>query len=397
MKIGIDTLYESPRFPTGATGYMTNILRCLAQIDKKNEYFLFVSRANRHLYGVEQDSFHYVTCWASNEHRVTRIAAQQLQSPVLARKYKIDVFNSPGNTAPLLLPCASVLTIKTMHHYRFAKGIGWQRASFRRAMVYASAQRATRIIANSQSNCDDIISYLQVPREKVDIVYEGVDRECFRTDLPEETLQDRLRARAIRQPYLLNVSSFWPYKNQGNLIRAYAQLVQEHHIPHQLVFVGGSDEPAYSAQIRATVAELGLEGRIRFLGYLPHSELAYIYRGADAYVYPSLFETFGLTLLEAMACGAPVVCSNRGSLPEIAGGAALEINPDQTEDIAQAIWSVLTDENLRKTLVQKGLARARDFSWERTAAETLKVFQRARGALSRRGGHRTDGRDAGGC
>jgi glycosyltransferase involved in cell wall biosynthesis len=377
VKIGIDTLYESPAFPTGATGYMTNILRCLAQMDRENEYFLFVSEANRHLYQIEQENFHYVTCWASNERRGVRIATQQLQSPRLVRKYGIEVFNSPGNTAPLLLPCPSVLTIKTLHHYQFASGLGWQRTLFRRGMVYASAKKAASIIANSQSNRDEIVSFLSVRPEKVAIVYEAVDRECFRPGLSDEIVQNRLPTKGIGRPYLLNVSSFWPYKNQLKLIYAYAQLIRERGIPHELVFVGGSDQPAYSAQIRAAVTQLGLEDRVRFVGYLRHSELAYFYRGADVFVYPSLFETFGLTLLEAMACGTPVVCSNRSSLPEIAGGAAFDVNPELSEEIAAAIWRVLTEEDLRKSLVQKGLARASDFSWEKTAANTLSVFLRA--------------------
>lgn len=377
MKIGIDTLFESPAFPTGATGYMVNILRCLAQMDHQNEYFVFVSEANRHLYSVEQENFHYVTCWASNERRGFRIATQQLQSPRLVRKYGINVFNSPGNTAPLLLPCPSVLTIKTLHHYQFASALGWQRALFRRGMVYASAKRAASIIANSQSNRDEIVNFLPVKPENVTIVYEAVDRECFRPDLADEIVTDRLRAKGINRPYLLNVSSFWPYKNQLKLVQAYALLVRERRIPHDLVFVGGSDQPGYSAEIRMAVSKLGLQGRVRFLGYLRHSELAYVYGRADVFVYPSLLETFGLTLLEAMACGVPVVCSNRSSLPEIAGGAALEVNPDISEEIAAAIWRVLTEENLRNTLVQKGLARASDFSWEKTAANTLDVLLRA--------------------
>ncbi len=137
MKIGIDTLFEGPNFPTGAMGYMTNILR-----------------------------------WASNERRNLRIATQQLQSPALVRKYGIDVFNSPGNTAPLLLPCPSVLTIKTMHHYHLPETLGWQRALFRRTMVYASAKRAAFIIANSQSNRDDIVRFLGISPDRVALVHE---------------------------------------------------------------------------------------------------------------------------------------------------------------------------------------------------------------------------------
>src|ERR1700688_2954908 len=159
MRIGIDTLYESPAFPTGATGYMINLLRCLAAQDHENEYFIFVSQANRHLYPAMPENFHLVLCWASNENLAKRIAAQQFQIPPLVRKYKIDVFNSPGNTAPLALPCRSVLTIKTMHHYRLSDSLGWSRTLFRRGLVYGSAKRAERIIANSHSNRADIINY----------------------------------------------------------------------------------------------------------------------------------------------------------------------------------------------------------------------------------------------
>jgi glycosyltransferase involved in cell wall biosynthesis len=377
MKIGIDTLFESPAFPTGATGYMTNILRCLAKMDTENEYFLFVSEANRHLYQIEQKNVHHVTCWSSNERRGMRIATQQLQSPALIRKYGIEVFNSPGNTAPLLMPCPSVLTIKTMHHYHFSNGIGWQRTMFRRAFVYASAKRATMIIANSQSNRDDIINLLKVDPHMVTIVYEAVNRACFRQDLPDETVQAVLRAKGLCRPYLLNVSSFWPYKNHITLVRAFADLVRQERIPHDLVFVGGSDQPDYGRQVREAVAECGLNERVRFVGYLPHSQVACLYRGADVFVYPSLSETFGLTLLEAMSCGTPVVCSDRGSLPEIAGDAALIINPERTDEISAGILSVLRDGNARADLVRKGSRRACEFSWDAAAANTLAVFLRA--------------------
>ena len=363
---------------------MTNILRCLARIDRENEYFLFVSPANQHMYRVEQENFHQVICWASNERRNLRIATQQLQSPALVRKYGIEVFNSPGNTAPLLLPCPSVLTIKTMHHYHLPETLGWQRALFRRTMVYASAKRATFIIANSQSNRDDIVHFLGISPDKVALVHEAVDRECFRADLPEQDVEARLEKRGVRRPYLLNVSSIWPYKNQLKLVRAYARLVEEQRIPHELVLAGASDQPAYAAQVRAAVSELGLKDRVRFLDYVPHAELAYFYRGADAFVYPSSFETFGLTLLEAMACGVPIVCANRGSLPEIAADAALIINPESDEEIAAAMWRILSEEGLRNSLVERGFRRVSDFSWEKTAAETLSVFLRA-GAAHKNG------------
>lgn len=358
---------------------MVNLLGALAEIDQENEYFIFVSEENRKLYDLEQGNFHYVTCWASNERRNLRIATQQLQSPLLVKKYGLDVFNSPGNTAPLLLTCPSVLTIKTMHHLHFGKEIGWSRTWFRRAMVYASARRATLIIANSQSNRDDIVNSLGVPAERVVVIHEAVDRRCFRTDLPTAVMESYLGARGIKRPYILNVSSIWRYKNQVSLVRAYAQLVREQDIPHQLVLVGGSDQPDYAAEVRAAVSQSGLEERVCFTGFIPHSELAYLYCGATAFVYPSLFETFGLTLLEAMACGVPVICSDSSSLPEIAGGAALLVNPERAEDIAAAIWEIVSNQSLRYALVGKGFRRVGEFSWQKTAAETLDVYLRAGG------------------
>jgi glycosyltransferase involved in cell wall biosynthesis len=374
MKIGIDTLFESPKFPTGATGYMINLLRALAQIDRGNEYFIFVSDANRHLYDVRQENFHYVTCWASNERRAARIATQQFQTPGLARKYGISVFNSPGNTAPLFLPCKSVLTIKTMHHYHFSEVIGWQRTLFRRAMVQLSARRADLIIANSISNRNDIIDFLNVPAERVAIIHEAVDRSCFRCDLDSDEVTEDLRNKGITVPYILNVSSIWPYKNQMTLLEAYAALVEKYQIPHQLVLVGAGDEPEYVAAVHRAVQAHGLEARVRFTGYLPHLEIVPLYYGADVFVYPSLFETFGLTLLEAMACGTPIISSDRSSLPEILGDAGLLVNPEEPGAIAAAILRVISDSKLRSDLVERGTRRVNDFSWEKTARETRDAY-----------------------
>jgi glycosyltransferase involved in cell wall biosynthesis len=377
MRIGVDATFENPKLPSGATGYMINLLRCLARMDHENEYFIFTSDASRHLFEFPQENFHFISCWASNERRGLRIAAQHLQIPRLVHKLGLDVFNEPANVAPLTLSCPLVLTIKTMHHIHFANEIGWSRALFRKSMVYTSAHKADCIIANSISNRDDIVRYLRVPSEKVVIIHEAVNKDQFRTDIPEEETSRRLRDKGVRKPFILNVSALWAYKNQLNVVQAYAKLVREKGIPHDLVFVGGSDDqPDYAAKVRASVRECGLEDRVHFVGYLPHSEIIHFYCSADAFVYPSLFETFGLTLLEAMACGVPIVCSNRGSLPEIVAGAGLLVNPESVCEIAAAIEGVLQDSSLRETLVQKGFRRLQDFSWEKTAEQTRDVYLR---------------------
>jgi glycosyltransferase involved in cell wall biosynthesis len=375
MKIGIDATFENPEVPSGATGYMINLLRCLARIDHENEYFIFTSDAGRHLFEFPKENFHFISCWSSNERRALRIATQHLQIPHLARKFHLDVFNEPANVAPLTLHCPLVLTIKTMHHVHFANQIGWSRAWFRKSMVYASARKADCIIANSTSNHDDIVRHLRVPPEKVVIIHEAVNKDQFRSDIAEHETQAKLQEKGVRRPFILNVSAIWVYKNQLSLVQAYAHLVREQGIPHDLVLVGGSDtQPEYASKIRASVREWGLEGRVHFLGYLPHSEIIYFYYSADVFVYPSLFETFGLTLLEAMACGTPIICSDRGSLPEIVANAGLIVNPESASEIAEAIQHVLRDSSFRDTLVQNGFRRLQDFSWEKTAEQTRDVY-----------------------
>lgn len=385
MRIGIDATSENPGLPSGATGYLINLLHCLARLDHENEYFIFTSDASRHLFEFPQENFHFVSCWASNERRSLRMAAQHLQIPKLARKFDLDVFNETANVAPVTLHCPLVLTIKTMHHVHFANEIGWARALFRKSMVNTSAQKADCIIANSISNHDDIVRYLRVPPEKVVIIHEAVNKEQFRTNIPQDEIESKLREKHVTKPFILNVSAIWSYKNQLNIVRAYAQLVREQAIPHSLVFIGGSDtQPEYAAKVRGLVAEFGLEDRVHFVGYLPHSEIIYFYRSADVFVYPSLFETFGLTLLEAMACGTPIVCSDRGSLPEIVADAGLIVNPENVSEIAGAIQRILHDSSLRDTLVRNGLKRLADFSWEKTAERTREVYLRV--GNSRRNG-----------
>jgi glycosyltransferase involved in cell wall biosynthesis len=378
MRIGIDATFENPGRPSGATGYMINLLRCLAQIDGENEYFIFTSEASRSLYEFAQQNFHFVSCWASNERRGMRIAAQQLQIPSLVRRYRLDVFNEPANVAPLALGCPLVLTIKTMHHVHFAEQIGWTRAAFRKSMVRASAKKAHIIIANSTSNRDDIVRYLDVAPEKVVIIHEAVDKDRFRPDLAEAEVDAKLQEKGVSRPFILNVSTVWRYKNQVRLVQAYGRLVKEQRIPHSLVLIGDEgDQPDYAWKVRDEVRSAGLEERVKFLGYLPHSEIIYFYRSADLFVYPSLFETFGLTLLEAMACGAPIVCSDRGSLPEILADAGLLVDPEDVSAIELAMARVLRDRPLRDQLVRNGARRLQDFSWEKTARQTREVFLRA--------------------
>jgi len=376
MRIGIDTLFETPGKGTGGITYLGNFIRALASIDNTNEYFIFTSPLMMEIFrGFKKEKFHFVMCPYSNEKRIRRVLTQHTLLPILARKYKLDILNSPGNVAPIYVPCASVLTIKTMHHYRTPFQIDKGSLVYRRIMVKYSAKRADMIIANSKSNLRDICHFLGVKEDKVAIVPEAVNNMNFRP-LNEREISEAIGKWKIRRPYILFVSALWPYKNALGLIKAFHILVHKYRVPHTLVIVGSGWE-SYKNKIIQEAKKGKVLDRIAFLGHIPNTQLNPIYSGSDVFVYPSLYETFGLTVLEAMASGTPVVASNRASLPEIVGDAGVLADPTNPDVLAEAIFKVISDENLRSQLIQKGLERAKKFTWERTARETLKVYKKA--------------------
>ncbi len=235
---------------------------------------------------------------------------------------------------------------------------------------------AHRIIAVSEQTKRDLIELYGTPAEKVQVIYEGID-PAFAPAAPAVVAQvsrqyspnsDQSGAR----PYLLMVGTLEPRKNHLTAMRALARL-KAHGFPHRLLIVGG--EGWLFEPIRAKVAELGLEQDVTFAGHVPFADLVALYSGADCVLMPSLFEGFGFPVLEAMACGTPVVCSNTSSLPEVAGDVALTIPPTDDAAWAEAIQRVLREPGLRADLRERGLRWAGQFTWQRCAAETLALYR----------------------
>jgi glycosyltransferase involved in cell wall biosynthesis len=240
---------------------------------------------------------------------------------------------------------------------------------------YAGIRRATALIAVSETTKRDLCIHLGVPEERVFVVYQGVDHAVFRP----------LPGRPLDAPYLLFVGTEHPRKNLPTVLRAFAALKREPRFRElKLVKIGspGGPEAPFRAFTLAALAELGLEREVVFREGISEEELARWYSGAACFVLPSLYEGFGLPPVEAMACGCPVVVSTAGSLPEIAGGAALLVEPCDAGALADAVRRTLTDEATRKELTDRGLRRAAELSWERTARETLAVYAAVRERLA---------------
>ncbi len=270
----------------------------------------------------------------------------------------------------------AVLTVHDLIFERYPEYHTARNRLFLRAALPRFVQAAQRVIAVSEQTKRDLVELYGTPPEKIDVVYEGID-PVFAPAAPAVVAQvsrqyspnaDGIGAR----PYLLMVGTLEPRKNHLTAMRALARLKAQ-GFPHRLLIAGG--EGWLFDEIRAQVAELGLEEDVTFAGHVPFGDLVALYSGADCLLMPSLYEGFGFPVLEAMACGAPVICSNTSSLPEVAGDAALTLSPTDDEIWAAAIQRVLGDPSLSTTLRERGLRWARQFTWQRCAAETLAVYR----------------------
>jgi glycosyltransferase involved in cell wall biosynthesis len=299
--------------------------------------------------------------------RASHYSAGELVSiPWLVRQAGADVFHAPHYVASPLTHCPTVVTIHDCIHLRFPQYLP-NRAGvvYAKWMMRSAARRARRILTVSQASKDDILSYLRVPADKVEVIYNALDERLAAPPTADDLARVRERF-LLTDPFVLYAGNIKPHKNLDRLIEAFARVRE--HVPGELKLLIIGDEISKYQNLRRLVHRLQLHQHVRFLGFVPDATLAALYRMAAVFVFPSLYEGFGLPPLEAMASGAPVVTSNVSSLPEVVGDGALLIDPLDAGAIADAIHRILTDDALRASLVARGYARARTFSWERSVA-----------------------------
>ncbi len=305
-----------------------------------------------------------------------RIAWEQLLQPPAVAGERLDLLHSTSYVQPLLCPTRSVVTMLDLSFLRMPESFNrWNRV-YLSTMARITAARCDRILTISESTRQDVIRFMGVPPSKVQVTYLGVD-PVFRPQ-DDQALLARFRAeRRLPERFLLYVGTLEPRKNVERLVEAYARARREHQIPHKLV-LGGAKGWLYE-RIFARVHELGLEEDVLFGSYIPYDELPLWYNCADIFIYPSLYEGFGLPPLEAMACGTAVITSSVSSLPEVVGNAAVTVNPLDVDALAGAIAQLLDDDALRRRLEAEGPRQAARFSWKETAASTLRAYHQVLG------------------
>jgi len=373
IRIGIDARFFGP-FQKGLGRYVQKLVENLEYIYKTEsdkEFIIFLRKSNFNEYNPKNPNFKKVLAdyrWYSFK--------EQIFMPFKIRKEKIDLMHFCHFNVPLLLHKKFVVTIHDLVLKRFptrrASTLGplryFIKQLFYKLVIYLAIKRAKKIIAVSNFAKKEILFYFKINENKVEVIYEGAS-DFFRCK--GSCSNSSLKKFGINMPYILYVGNAYPHKNLERLIFAFKKLIQKYKLNLQLVFAGEIDY--FYKKLQDKISNYKLP--IIFTGFISDNDLYLLYKNALIYVFPSLCEGFGLPPLEAMSFGVPVVCSDKGALPEILGDSAVYFDPVNINDIAEKIRFVFKNNKLRKELRKKGFCRIKNYSWEEMARRTLEVYK----------------------
>lgn len=367
MRIAVDAHSLGTRM-TGNEAYVLNLMCALARVDTQHQYHIMTASPEAVPAEVSHAPHMRVHRLISNS-AALRIP---LLLPELVRRSRAAILHVTY-VAPPVLSCPTVVTIHDISYEIFPEFFSQRDRWALGALVPFSARRAAKVIAISEHTRRDLVRIYGLPEDKVAVTYLAAASQ-FHPVKSAQVEAVRLKY-GLRAPYILALGNVQPRKNLVRLMQAFALLCQSQSIAHSLAVVGQAQWR--SSEVFSAIRKHGLEERVLFTGYVPGEDLPALYAGAELFVMPSLYEGFGLPILEAMACGTAVVCSNASALPEVAGQAALLVDPHNVEGLAGAMSRVLMDEGLRRNLAYEGLERAGQFSWDKTARQTMEVYSRA--------------------
>lgn len=368
MRIAIDARSVFPG--RGGIGqYTQNLAANLARVDPTNEYLLFCCTAKGNMRIAQGPNVRE----AVFETGMMDVMWEQLTLPNELTHAGVDLYHSPMFALPAIRVCPMVVTI---HDVVFETHLEWvdeRLCYYLRKWARFSAKQAKRIITVSEFSKQEIVRTYGVAEDRVDVTYEAADPRFYPIE-DREMLRQVTAKHGLPQEFLLYVGSLEAKKNVENLLAAFRKAKADAKLADQLVLVGGKGGQAMD--VDALLEKHECRDDVVLTGYVPDQDLPWVYNAAKAFIYPSLYEGFGLPPLEAMACGVPVICANATSLPEVVGDAAVLVESKDVAEMASAIANVLGDETVRSDLRDKGLARAAAFSWEKTAKQTLEVYRR---------------------
>jgi len=363
MRIGFNAqILSSP--DAGVAVYAKNLLKALAEISAPDEIVAFGSP--KQLTPDTSTTLRIVS--SLGVHRGwMRAVWEQTMLPLRSRQYEVDVMFYPDHTAPLLKKfCPVIVTIHDVAFLAYPHTFPPVRRMYKSLAIRQSVRQADAIVVVSEATKRECLEYLNVHDAKIHVIHNGLDTR-FSVITDQTKLQEAKRKYKLPERYILFVGTLEPRKNVTGLLQAFARLSND----AKLVVVGARGW--LFKDIFRMVKELNIHDRVNFLGHVPYGDLVYLYNLAELFVYPSLYEGFGFPPLEAMACGVPVITSNSSSMPEVVGDAAILIDPRDAGSLAKAMRDLLDNPALRQDLKQRGLLRAKQFTWRKTATRILEV------------------------
>ncbi len=370
MRVAINCRSFLNKKYTGIGRYAYNLVKSLSEIDNGNQYLLYVRKK---LFDPKR--------------RTPQIPAQNFSLKIdyfnngLDKTLGgVDVYHSPSPEKLLIEGPKIIVTIHDLIHLAYPQGHTSATIEATQRHMQEIVKKSAKIICCSQNTADDLKKYFDVSADKIRVIHQGVDKNIFYplSGGEQGLAQDVLRARAIQEPFILFVGTLEPRKNLNNLLRAFFFLKERKKFSGKLVIVGMKGWMGESAAY--FIEHLGLKNDVICLGYVTDEELRVLYNKAQVFVFPSFYEGFGFPIVEAFSCGAAVITSNGSSCAEVAGEAALTVDPYQPKEIADAMAKILEDKDLSNILKQKALKRAEFFSFRKTAEETLQVYRQVAGA-----------------
>ena len=351
----------------GINWYIYHLLENLSSTpDLKYTAFLNEPRAREHF------QFDIAQSRLPTDKPVVRIFWEQLLQPFALRRHRIDLLHALAFAGPLATNIPWIATVYDLSFMLYPQSFNTANRVYLTWAVHHALRSADRVIAISDSTKRDLVRLFGASPNKIDVVYCASD-ETFAPEKNSAALAEFRQRKNLPSKFILHVGTIEPRKNLARLIRAFARAKRSSKFPHCLVLVGARGWKY--AEVDAAIEQAGIQNDVIFAGYAPQNELPLWYQAADLLAYPSIYEGFGLPPLEAMACGTPVVTSNASSLPEVVGDSAITVPPDDETALSDAIIRALTDHALREQMIERGLAQATKFSWERSAQETMALYR----------------------
>jgi glycosyltransferase involved in cell wall biosynthesis len=374
MRIGVSTLMMQ-RGKTGVAQYLFGLLQAIEGLGTGHQFTLFVLEEDLSLFNSLRRSMTLIPVAERHRSPVKNIAWHQLALPALVRRLEPDVLHVPSYRRLLWQkPCPLIGTIHDLAPFHVSGKYDWKRMFYGRVIVRRLAHRQDRIIAVSHNTAQDLVKFFGLPRNRIEVIHNGIDHQRFKPGKASGPESENLGKYRLQKPFFLYVARLeHPAKNHVRLIQAFELFKKQTNSDWQLVF-GGSDWHGAEV-IHLAIERSPCRQDIHSLGFVADDVLPDLYRTAEAFVYPSLFEGFGLPPIEAMACGCPVISSTCGSLGEVVGEAALIVDPLDINQMAHQLGHLASDQELRNRMRGLGIERARRFDWNLAAAATVRAYE----------------------